>query len=100
MPTAAGPHVKNNTSRKVFDTELYNPVKLDTDQWIESAKACGAKYAVFTATHFNGFMQWQSDLYPYGVKQAAWRGGKGDVVGHNFKGWKRYLSRWQQAIHE
>ena len=36
---------------------------------------------MFTATHFNGFMQWQSDLYPYGLKQAAWRGGKGDVVG-------------------
>jgi len=81
MPTAAGTHINNNTSRKVYDTKLYNPVKLDTDQWIESAKACGAKYAVFTATHFNGFMQWQSDLYPYGVKQAAWRDGKGDVVG-------------------
>jgi len=25
-------------------------------------------------------MQWQSDLYPYGLKQAAWRRGKGDVV--------------------
>jgi len=80
MPTAAGIHIKNNTSRQVFDTQLYNPVKLDTDQWIEAAKAAGAKYAVLTATHFNGFMQWQSDLYPYGVKQAAWRNGKGDVV--------------------
>jgi alpha-L-fucosidase len=80
MPTAAGTHVRNNTSRKVFDTQLYNPTRLDTDQWIEAAKAVGAKYAVFTATHFNGFMQWQSDLYPYGVKQAAWRDGKGDVV--------------------
>ncbi len=36
---------------------------------------------MFTATHFNGFMQWQSDLYLYGVKQAKWRDGKGDVVG-------------------
>jgi len=58
-----------------------NPVRLDTDQWLEAAKAAGAKYAVFTATHFNGFMQWQSDLYPYGLKQTKWRGGKGDVVG-------------------
>lgn len=80
MPVAARAFAHNNMSRKVFDTRRYNPAKLDTDQWIEAAKAAGAKYAVFTATHFNGFMQWQSDLYPYGVKQAAWRGGKGDVV--------------------
>ncbi len=81
MPVAAGVHTGNNTSRKIFDTQRYNPTKLDTDQWIEAAKVAGAKYAVFTATHFNGFMQWQSDLYPYGVKQARWRGGKADVVG-------------------
>jgi len=67
--------------RKTWDPKIYNPEKLDTDQWIAVAKAMGARYAVFTATHFNGFLQWRSDLYPYGVKQAAWRNGKGDVVG-------------------
>jgi alpha-L-fucosidase len=80
MPVAAGEYAANNTSRKTYDPTLYNPDKLDTDQWIEAAKAAGAKYAIFTATHFNGFMQWQSDLYPYGVKQSGWRGGTGDVV--------------------
>ena len=43
MPTAAGTHIKNNTSRKIFDTQLYNPVKMDTDQWLEAAKAAYAK---------------------------------------------------------
>ncbi|TWT81505.1 Alpha-L-fucosidase [Planctomycetes bacterium CA13] len=81
LSIAAGNFAGNNTHRERFDPKRYNPKKLDTDQWIEAAKACGAKYAVFTATHFNGFMQWQSDLYPYGVKQATWRNGKGDVVG-------------------
>lgn len=80
MAVAAGNYARNNTARQVFEASRYNPKKLDTDQWLEAAKAAGARYAVFTATHFNGFMQWQSDLYPYGVKQAAWRGGKGDVV--------------------
>jgi len=80
MPIAAREFARNNTARRRFDPALYNPTKLDTDQWIEAAKAAGARYAVFTATHFNGFMQWQSDLYPYGVKQAKWRDGKGDVV--------------------
>ncbi len=79
---AVGRHESgNNAYRDVFDPQQYNPVKLDTDQWLEAARAAGARYAIFTATHFNGFMQWQSDLYPYGLKQAAWRNGKGDIVG-------------------
>ncbi|SNZ02031.1 alpha-L-fucosidase [Flagellimonas pacifica] len=77
----AGDFSPNNTSKKVFDPKLYNPEKLDTDQWIKAAKAAGATYAIFTATHFNGFLQWQSDLYPYGLKQSPWRDGKGDIVG-------------------
>lgn len=80
LPVAAGIYAPNNTHRERIDPARYNPSQLDTDQWLEAAKAAGARYAVFTATHFNGFMQWQSDLYPYGVKQARWRGGKGDVV--------------------
>ena len=62
------------------DPGRYNPEKLDTDQWMEAAKAYGAKYVVLTAKHGAGFMQWQSDIYPYGVKQSPWRGGKGDLV--------------------
>jgi len=61
--------------------DMYNPAQLDTDQWMEAAKAMGAKYAVLVAKHCSGFLQWQSDLYPYGVKQSPWRDGKGDVVG-------------------
>lgn len=70
----------NNTNRKLLDPQKYDPSKLDTDQWIAVAKSAGAKYAIFTATHFQGFMQWQSDLYPYGLKQAKWRNGKGDII--------------------
>ena len=80
LPIAAGEFVSNNQAKRTFDPTKYNPTRLDTDQWLEAAKVAGAKYAIFTATHFNGFMQWQSDLYPYGLKQAKWRGGKGDVV--------------------
>ena len=80
LPVASGQFASNNQVRQTLDPAGYNPTQLDTDQWIEAAKVAGAKYAIFTATHFNGFMQWQSDLYPYGVKQAKWRGGRGDVV--------------------
>ena len=62
------------------DPNLYDPKKLDTDQWLQTASSLGAKYAVLVAKHCSGFLQWQSDLYPYGVKQSPWRGGKGDLV--------------------
>lgn len=81
LPIAAGDTAPNNSSRKTWDPNLYQPRKLDTDAWLAVAKSAGAGYAVFTATHFNGFMQWQSELYPYGLKQTSWRGGQGDVVG-------------------
>lgn len=67
--------------KQTFDPNIYQPRKLDTDQWIAAAKAAGCRYAIFTATHFNGFLQWQSDLYPYGLKQTSWRGGKADIFG-------------------
>jgi len=66
--------------RTPADVNIYNPVKLDTDQWLETARAMGAKYAVFVAKHCTGFLSWQSNAYPYGVKQTSWRDGKGDVV--------------------
>ncbi len=81
LAIAAGDITDNNAARKTWDANLYQPNKLDTDEWLAAAKAAGAGYAIFTATHFNGFMQWQSDLYPYGLKQTKWRDGKGDVVG-------------------
>lgn len=72
------------------DPNLYQPEKLDTDQWMEAAKAMGAKYAVFVAKHCSGFCQWQTDIYPYGVKQTSWRGGKGDVVGDFVRSCEKY----------
>ncbi len=62
------------------DPDIYQPDRLDTDQWLEAAVAMGARYAVLVAKHCSGFLQWQSDLYPYGLRQSSWRGGKGDLV--------------------
>ena len=72
------------------EINAYNPTKLDTDQWMEVAKSMGARYAVFVAKHCTGFLSWQSDAYPYGVKQTAWRGGKGDVVRDFVASCKKY----------
>jgi alpha-L-fucosidase len=62
------------------DLNVFNPTKLDTDRWLEAARAMGARYAVFVAKHCTGFISWQSDAYPYGVRQSKWRNGRGDIV--------------------
>lgn len=59
---------------------IFNPEKLDTEQWMAAAEALGAKYAVFVAKHGSGFLSWQSDQYPYGVRQSPYQGGQGDIV--------------------
>lgn len=63
-----------------LDPNIFNPSKLDTDQWLDAAKALGAKYTVLVAKHCSGFMLWQSDAYPYGLRQTKWRDGKGDIL--------------------
>lgn len=68
------------TFKDLPPADAYQPAKLDTDQWLAAAQAMGARYAVFVAKHCSGFLQWQSDLYPYGLKQTSWRAGRGDVV--------------------
>ena len=76
--------------REVLDPELYNPARLDTDQWLEAARAAGAGYAILTATHMGGFRQWQSEAYPYGCRQTRWRHGRGDLVADFVDSCRRY----------
>lgn len=80
----------DNQTRETFNPKDYNPRALDTDQWVRAARDAGAGYAVFTATHFGGFLQWQSDLYPYGLKQAGWKKGRGDIVADFVKSCDKY----------
>lgn len=70
----------NNRINPIEDYNIFHPDKLDTDQWIQAAKAAGAKFAILTATHETGFGLWQSDVNPYCLKAVKWRDGKGDIV--------------------
>lgn len=42
------------------DVNLFNPTKLNTDQWIRTAKAADARYALLTVKHGTGFCLWPS----------------------------------------
>jgi alpha-L-fucosidase len=58
----------------------FNPSALDTDQWLATAKAAGARYAVLVAKHGSGFCLWPTTVHDYSVRNTPWRNGRGDVV--------------------
>ena len=58
----------NNRVQPIEDYNIFNPTQLNTDQWVQAAKAAGAKFAVLTATHETGFAIYQSDVNPYCLK--------------------------------
>ena len=60
--------------------EAFDPTELDCEQWIRAAREAGATYAILTTKHHDGFALWPSKYSNYSVKNAKWRGGKGDVV--------------------
>lgn len=62
------------------DVSTFNPVDLDTDQWLEAASRIGAKYAVLVAKHCCGFSLWPTEAHDYSVKNTPWRNGEGDIV--------------------
>ena len=49
------------------DIQCWNPKKLDTDQWLRTAKAAGARYALLTAKHGTGFCLWPTKVHDYHV---------------------------------
>lgn len=77
----------------VPSAERFNPAALDTDQWIETAVALGAKYAILVAKHCSGFSLWPTKAHPYSVAASPWRDGKGDVVADFIASCKKYNVR-------
>lgn len=58
----------------------FAPTALDVDQWVLTAKAMGAKYAVFTARHEGGFCLWPTATTDYSISNSPYKNGKGDLV--------------------
>ena len=47
--------------------EVFNPVKLDTDQWVKVAKSAGAKFICISVKHHAGFCMWDTATTDYSV---------------------------------
>ena len=69
-----------NRITPVEDYQIFNPDKLNTDQWIKAIKDAGFTFAILTATHETGFALYQSDVNPYCMKALNYKDGEGDIV--------------------
>ena len=72
------------------DASVFNPSMLNTDQWIESAVAAGAKYAVLVAKHCSGFSLWPSKAHDYNISNSPYKNGKGDIVKEFIESCRKY----------
>lgn len=72
------------------DASVFNPTELDTDQWLETARKLGAKYAVLVAKHCSGFSLWPTEAHDYSVRNSPWKDGKGDIVADFISSCKKY----------
>ncbi|MDD6471555.1 MAG: alpha-L-fucosidase [Bacteroidales bacterium] len=87
------------------DTELsvFNPERLDCEQWVRIFKEAGLKAVVLTAKHHDGFCLWQTDLTDYSIKNTPYLDGKGDILAALRKACDKYglkmglyLSPWDR----
>ena len=85
------------------DPALFNPAKLDTDQWARAMADAGMKGAILTAKHHDGFCLWPSAYTEHSIKNSPYKGGQGDIVAEFAAScWKYglkfgfYLSPWDR----
>lgn len=79
---------------------IFNPTRLNCDQWVETIKAAGMKGMVLTAKHHDGFCLWPSKYTEHSVKNSPCMQ---DVVKEAAEACKRggikfgfYLSPWDR----
>jgi len=63
------------------DPLLFNPAKLDCNQWMSAIKAAGMNYAVLTVKHTEAYPLWDSNYTDHDITAFKnYKNGKGDIV--------------------
>uniref|UniRef100_UPI0032167BC1 alpha-L-fucosidase n=1 Tax=uncultured Draconibacterium sp. TaxID=1573823 RepID=UPI0032167BC1 len=72
------------------DPKIFNPKKLDTDQWVKAVKDMGGEYAVLVVKHCTGFCLWPTKAHEYSIKSSPWKNGQGDILAEFIESCTKY----------
>ncbi len=83
-------NAKTTEVREKLPASVFAPQGWDTDQWMRSAAAMGAKYAILVANHCSGFSLWPTKVNDYSVVSCTYKDGQGDIVKEFIESCKKY----------